>query len=360
MPGDNHHRADEALGGPGPHARYHNIYGMLMVRASRDGIAAARPEKRPFILTRSNFVGGQRYAATWTGDNKSDWEHLAWSIPMVLNMGLSGQPFVGPDIGGFSGNADARLFARWMGIGALLPFARGHSIKDSADHEPWAFGPECEATCRLALNRRYRLMPYLYSLFREASVTDVPIVRPVFFADPRDPALRDVDDGFLLGPDLLVRACVDEEQTSCPSPLPRGIWREFEPCPRDDGSRDPDLPELRVRGGAILPLGPVTQFVDEVPLSPLALVVCPDADFAAAGTLYEDAGEGLGYRDGHFRLSTYRARREADHLIVERADVQGRYHERHHHDRDVEVVVLLDGAMRTGRGVDGDRISIRL
>jgi alpha-glucosidase len=183
---------------------------MLMVRATREGVAAARPDRRPFVLTRSNFIGGQRYAATWTGDNKSDWQHLAWSIPMVLNLGLSGQPFAGPDIGGFSGNADATLFARWMGIGALLPFARGHSIKDSVDHEPWSFGPECEATCRLALNRRSRLMPYLYTLFREASLTDVPVARPVFFADPKDAALRDVDDCFLLGPDLLIRACVDE------------------------------------------------------------------------------------------------------------------------------------------------------
>ncbi len=363
MPEDNHHRADEALGGPGPHARYHNAYGMLMVRATREGIAATRPDKRPFVLTRSNFIGGQRYAATWTGDNKSDWDHLAWSIPMALNMGLSGQPFVGPDIGGFSGNADAKLFARWMGIGALLPFARAHSIKDSVDHEPWSFGPECENTCRLALNRRYRLMPYLYTLFREASLTDVPIVCPVFFADARDPRLRDIDDCFLIGPEVLVRACTEETLTRSESPMPPGVWRRYEPCPRDDGSSDPELPELFIRAGAIVPLGPVVQSIDDCPTDPLTLVVSPDHTFAATGRLYEDAGDGMAYQDGHFRLCTYRARREADHLIVERTDVQGRLHEheRYKHDRAIEIVVLLDGdQVRTGAGRDGDRIAIRL
>src|SRR5690606_28040369 len=93
MPVDNWHRADEALGGPGPHRRHHNAYGLLMVRASREGIAAARPDMRPFVLTRSNFLGGHGYAATWTGDNQSTWDHPAWSIPMILNLGLSAQPF---------------------------------------------------------------------------------------------------------------------------------------------------------------------------------------------------------------------------------------------------------------------------
>src|SRR6185295_14937015 len=103
-------------------------------------------------------------------------------------------------------------------------------------------------------------------------------------------------------------------------PVPRGLWRAFEPSPLADGSTDTELPELLVRAGAIIPLGPVMQFVDEAPLDPLTLIVCPDAEFAATGRLYEDAGDGFAFRDGHFRLSTYRARREADHLIVERTD----------------------------------------
>lgn len=357
MPEDNHHRADPELGGPGPHSRYHNIYGMLMVRATREGIAAARPQKRPFVLTRSNFIGGHRYAATWTGDNKSDWDHLAWSIPMALNLGLSGQPFAGPDIGGFAGNATGPLFARWMGIGALLPFARGHSIKDSIPHEPWAFGAEAEATCRLALERRSRLMPYLYTLFWEASQTGVPVARPVYFADLRNRLLRDADDSFLLGTDLLVRAAVKPDSTECDDPLPRGIWRSYEPCPRADGSSDPELPRLLVRGGAILPLGPVCQYTDERPLDPLTLIVSPDERGIASSRLYEDAGDGHDHESGVFRVSTYRAERSGDHVTVRLADEHGRMHR---HPREVEVVLLLDGAVRSARGRDGQAVTIHV
>ena len=123
------HRADAELGGPAPHARYHNVYGMLMARATREGMLAARPDRRPFVLTRANHLGGQRYAATWTGDNVADWQHLGWSVPMALNLGLSGQPFAGPDIGGYKGPGTPSMFARWMGVGALLPFARAHTEK---------------------------------------------------------------------------------------------------------------------------------------------------------------------------------------------------------------------------------------
>ncbi|MEQ8953765.1 MAG: glycoside hydrolase family 31 protein, partial [Gammaproteobacteria bacterium] len=168
------------------HLRYHNVYGMLMVRASRQGIADANPDKRPFVLTRANYLGGQRYAATWTGDNNSTWEHLRLSVPMSLNLGLSGQPFNGPDIGGFIGNASPELFGHWMAIGAFYPFARAHSAIESDDQEPWVFGPEVEEASRVALQRRYRLMPYLYTQFYRASETGIPVMQPTFFADVAD------------------------------------------------------------------------------------------------------------------------------------------------------------------------------
>ncbi len=361
MPESNRHRADERLGGPDTHARYHNVYGMLMVRATREGIERARPGKRPFVLTRSNFIGGHRYAATWTGDNMSTWDHLAWSIPMVLNLGLSGQPLAGPDIGGFSGDCAPELFARWMGIGSLLPFARGHSIKDSKDHEPWSFGEAAEATCRRALERRMRFLPYLYTLAHEASASGVPICRPLFFADPRDPALREADDAFLLGPDCLVRACVEPElNAGCRAPFPggAGAWRRHEIVPREDGSSDPVLPELWFRAGSIVPLGPVMQFVDEKPLDPLTLIVCPDAQGQARGELYEDAGDGLEYQQGLVRITTFHSHREGDHVTVHPNPPLGRLRP---HDRAVEVVVLLaNGQVRTGSGREGKPVQVTL
>jgi alpha-glucosidase len=318
MPASNRHEADAELGGPDDHARYHNIYGMQMVRATREGVLAACPDRRPFVLTRSNFLGGHRDAATWTGDNTSDWRHLRWSIPMAVNLGLSGQPFVGPDIGGFIGDATGHLFARWMGIGALLPFARGHSIKGSADHEPWSFGERCERICRLALERRYRLLPYFYTLFREASVTGMPVARPLLFADPADARLRGADDAFMLGDDVLVRARVHAGGI-CQAPLPRGRWAAFEPAHESD----PELPELLVREGAIVPLGPPMQHVGERPLDPLTLVVHPDVAGRASGLLYEDEGDGFGFTRSEFRLTRIDAAVRGDDVEITQGVVEG-------------------------------------
>lgn len=316
MPETNRHRADPELGGPGPHLRYHNVYGMLMARATREGVLAARPDRRPFVLTRASHLGGQRYAATWTGDNVADWTHLAMSVPMALNLGLSGQPFAGPDIGGFKGFGSPELFARWMGVGALLPFARGHTEKGVPNKEPWSFGPEVEATCRRALETRYRLMPYLYGLFRDAATHGLPVVRPVFFADPADARLRDEDEAFLLGGDVLVVPQLAIDRSARPA-LPRGDWREIEVFGRDErGARDADLPRLLQRAGSIVPLGPRRLHVGSATLDTLELLVCLDARGEARGTLYEDAGDGFEHERGAFRLSELVARREGGRVTV--------------------------------------------
>ena len=345
------HDADAELGGPDSHARYHNVYGMQMARASFEGLLRERPDRRPFVLSRSNYLGGHRYACCWTGDSASTWEHLSWTIPMMLNLGLSGQPFAGCDIGGFADNADDVLFARWMGIGCLLPLARAHSDKNTNRHEPWSFGPACEQACRLALERRYRLLPYYYTLFRQAEATGLPPMRPLFFADPADPALRNAEDSFLLGADVLVRASASLDN-SCKSPMPAGIWRLFEPAERTDES----LPRLFLRAGAIIPLGPIMQHTGAVPLDPLTLVVSLDESGYAEGALYEDAGEGFGYRQGDYLLTTYAARREDNHLRVWIRHAMG---ERPRPLRVAEIIVLLDNDdTARATGVGGDSISV--
>jgi alpha-glucosidase len=202
---------------------------MLMARSTYEGMELADKNKRPFVLTRAGFIGSQRYAATWTGDNLSNWEHLHMSISMVLQLGLSGQPLSGPDIGGFAGNATPRLFGRWMGVGAMFPFCRGHSEAGTDDHEPWSFGEECEEVCRAALKRRYQLLPHFYTLFYIAHTTGAPVAAPIFFADPIDSRLRAVENGFLLGP-LLIYASTLSSQGSheLQHILPRGIWHRFD------------------------------------------------------------------------------------------------------------------------------------
>ncbi len=295
MPEDNHHRGGDGLPA-GPHLRYHNVYGMLMVKASREGIMQANPGKRPFVLSRANFLGGQRYAATWTGDNKSTWEHMKMSIPMSLNLSLSGQPFNGPDIGGFEGNCNGELLGHWMALGAYYPFSRNHASKNAINQEPWAFGKEIENVCRTAMNRRYRLMPYLYTLFHAASQSGVPVMRPVFFADPADPALRDEQQSFLLGSDLLI-----VPRWASNIDFPDGDWDRVVLESDDDGYQ----PFVLIRPGAIVPMAPVVQSTADYTTEQITLLVNPDVDGAAEGTLYDDAGDGYGYRDGDYSVHRF-------------------------------------------------------
>jgi alpha-glucosidase len=351
----------------GVHVRYHNIYGMQMARSTREGIQAVRPDRRPFVLARASYVGGQRYAATWTGDNTANWDHLKASIPMVLNLGISGQPFAGPDIGGYrydtnlnpSRDQVGKIFARWMGFGALLPFSRGHAEKRPADpKEPYSFNAAVTKTCRLALERRYRLMPYLYGLFREASLSGLPVVRPVFFADPKDPALRAVDFEFLFGPDVLVSVQVSETSVAPPI-LPRGIWRSFgfdQPDGTSD-TQDPDQPRLFLRGGAIVPTGPVMEYTDQKPLDPLTLLVCLDENGRASGTLYEDAGEGFGYQNGQYLLTTYRAAKNQGQVTVDIARSEGQMPRP---NRALVIRLILDTQVLTASARDSQPVTILL
>ena len=322
MPKKNRHAGGLPLpaGGtllPGPHAQYHNIYGLLMVKASRDGMLAAQPHKRPFLLTRSNYLGGQRYAATWTGDNDSTREHMLMSIPMSLSLGLSGQPFSGPDIGGFRKNATPELYGQWIAMGALFPFCRSHTSQGTDDHEPWSFGIEVEEAARLALQRRYRLLPYLYSCFREAATNGLPVMRPLFFADPADAALRSEDQAFLLGNDLLVipKWAVDPA-------LPRGYSRLIS-LVGEASATDHFQCDLRIRDGAIIPLTKVIQSTVEYDHDDVTLLVSLDDAGEAAGWLYEDNHDGFGYRTGDYRLTRYVARQVDGQLKVHAAEVLG-------------------------------------
>jgi alpha-glucosidase len=299
MPEDNLHRGGGEIPA-GPHLRYRNIYGLLMVGATRDGILAAKPDKRPFVLTRSNFLGGQRYAATWTGDNASTEAHMKLSVPMTLTLGLSGQPFAGPDLGGFAENVTADLWSQWVGFGVFFPFCRGHAVKDSNDKEPWAFGEKVETTARMALERRYRLLPYFYTVFREAHETGMPVMRPLFFADPKNVKLRAEDRAFLVGANLMVVPSWAKQV-----PLPARNWRSVSLVKGD--AEDADQAKLHMRPGSIIPLGRVVQNTIENSLEPLTLLVCPDEKGRAEGWLYEDAGDGFAFEKGEYRKTHYAA-----------------------------------------------------
>ncbi|KAF3447894.1 hypothetical protein FNV43_RR08601 [Rhamnella rubrinervis] len=355
MPESNIHRGDEEIGGCQNHSHYHNVYGTLMARSTYEGMKLANKNKRPFVLTRAGFIGSQRYAATWTGDNLANWEHLHMSVSMVLQLGLSGQPLSGPDIGGFAGNTTPKLFGRWMGVGAMFPFCRGHSETGTVDHEPWAFGEECEEVCRLALKRRYRLIPHIYTLFYMAHTTGTPVASPTFFADPEDPNLRQVENSFLLGPLLVYASTVPhQEMDNLQCVLPKGIWLIF-----DFDDSHPDLPALYLQGGAIIPVGLPYQHVGEHnPTDDLTLIVALDENGKAKGILYEDEGDGYGFTEGEFLLTHYVAELQASIVTVRVSETEG-YRKRP--NRHLHVQLLLGGGAKLDAwGIDGEVLQIKM
>jgi alpha-glucosidase len=350
MPEDNVHRGGGDLP-PGPSLMYHNVYGMLMTSATRKGIQNARPQSRPFILTRANYLGGQRYAATWTGDNDSAMKYLKTSIPMSLNLGLSGQPMSGPDIGGYAGAITPDLYGKWIAMEPFYPFSRAHTNMENPPREPWVFGKTIENVARTALDRRYRLMPYLYTLAYNSSMTGDPIMQPVFFADPKDLTLRDEDQAFLFGPDLLVIP----RWADSPK-LPKGIWRNISVVD-EKLEQDGYQPTLKIRGGSIVPLGRIIQNTGEPSLVPLTLIVCLDETGHAKGSLYEDAGDGFGYTKGEYALTQYAASREGNAVTVHVENRQGNLSIP---DREIRVKVMTDSGIVEGTGSDSHGVSVRL
>lgn len=308
MPLTSVHRIEEPdfLPRKATHAEMHNVYGLLNSRATYEGLLVHAPDRRPFVLTRASAAGGQRYAATWTGDNVSSWDHLRLSTAMVASLGLSGFAWSGADIGGFGGpRPSADLLTRWTQIGAFHPLFRYHCMTGKPAQEVWADGPEHEAIRRRFIEERYRLLPYLYTLAEENSRTGLPILRPVFLEFPAVlKAPLDAGD-FMLGDALLVAPSpVPESPGDYEIRLPGPGWYDYWTGERLDSMSVTITPAIErlpifVRPGAIVPRQDVMQSTAEPVAGSLYLDVYLDGR-EAHGTIYTDDGESFGYRNGAY------------------------------------------------------------
>jgi len=348
LPGPVRHDLD---GQGGDHRRAHNVYGLNMARATYEGLLRLRPDRRPFVLTRSGWAGVQQYAAHWTGDNRSTWESLRLTVPMVLGLGLSGIPFTGADIGGFAGFATGELFTRWLQLTVFLPFFRAHTVFDSPDQEPWSWGEPYLSINRETIRLRYRLLPYLYTALWQATQTGLPIARPLFLAFQDDPATHSLEDQFLCGGALLVAPILEEGATRRTVYLPAGLWYDFWTDARYAGPAhiEVEAPLDRipvfVRAGSVVPMGPEMEYVGQRPASPLTLHVYPGE---GESWLYEDDGETFAYRTGAYRLTRFEVSGGADRLELRR-EAEGTFPGC---DRFVVVVHGVDGKARvTGEGI---------
>jgi alpha-glucosidase len=244
----------------GDHREAHNLYALGMARAGYEGLCRLRPERRPFLFSRSGWAGMQRYGGTWSGDVATGWEGLRASLALVLGLGLCGVPYSGPDVGGFTGRPSPELYLRWFQLGAYLPLFRTHSAIGGGRREPWEFGPRVLEHARAALTERERLMPYLETLAHMARSTGAPYVRPLWWNAPHDRALRECGDAFLLGDALLVAPVLEPGSASRAVRLPRGLWYDTATGEPHHGPGQVllDAPQERIpvlaRAGAILPV----------------------------------------------------------------------------------------------------------
>lgn len=240
--------------------RGRNLFGFLMARSTYEGAKKLLNGKRPFNLTRSGFSGVQRYGAVWTGDNVSYDEHMLLGVRIVNSMGLTGIPFAGYDAGGFVGDANTKLFSRWISIAALSPFFRAHTMINTRDSEPWSYGEEAEQICRNYIKLRYQLLPYIYSLFYEASQTGMPVQRSLAIHYTHDSRVYNglYQNQYLFGPGILV-APVESNKELVKVFLPGGEWYDLYTGKIWDGDQEiiVESPIHRlpvfIKSGSILP-----------------------------------------------------------------------------------------------------------
>ena len=230
MPDNVQHRIDEPGFKPrvASHLEIHNIFGLENSRGTYEGLLKLQPDQRPFVLTRASYAGGQRYAATWTGDNSSTWNHLRMTVPQLLSLGLSGFALAGADVGGFAGSPSPNLLTKWIEIAAFQPIDRDHAAKGTRDHEPWVDGEEHLKIRRRYIEERYRLMPYLYTVAEEMSRTGLPIMRPLFLEFPATttegrPFDLDAGDEFLVPAWRGRWRPISRHRRRCAQPPPRWL-----------------------------------------------------------------------------------------------------------------------------------------
>ncbi|MCI4668482.1 MAG: glycoside hydrolase family 31 protein [Bacteroidia bacterium] len=314
----------------GSHQEGHNIYGMQMSRASYNGLKKHLNGKRPYVITRASYSGGQRYASVWTGDNVASWEHLLLASTQSQRLSVSGFSFVGSDVGGFNDEPDGELVVRWLQMAAFHPLYRMHSIGyhavgDAAvdedevqakmdevtlDQEPWVYGEPYTQYAREAIELRYRILPIMYTAFYQYVQRGTPVLRPMSFMYQNDPETLHRMEEFCLGDHLVAAPVAEPGLKRRGFYLPKGRWYNFKGNKAYSGGKeqfmDVDLNSipLFVKEGAVLPIAPVMQYVGEKEFDQHELHVYAGSD-EVKSQWYEDEGDGYGYTEGNYRLANF-------------------------------------------------------
>lgn len=292
------------------HEEVHNVYGHLMAKATYEGLKK-KDGKRPFVITRACYSGTQKYATAWTGDNQSLWAHLQMSIPQLLNLGMSGMPFVGTDIGGFGADTTPELLSRWVEASCFAPLFRNHSAKYVRRQEPWRFDQDTLEINRKYITLRYRYLPYLYDLCYEESKTGVPMLRPLVMEYPKEAETRECNDEYLVGKSLLVAPVVEQGARARMIYLPEGEWIDYWTGEHMQGRKyilkeaPLDICPMYVKAGSILPAFEKMESIEPDQIHKLILEYYPfekEEKQNASYVHYEDNGTDFAYEAGEYNL----------------------------------------------------------
>jgi alpha-glucosidase/alpha-D-xyloside xylohydrolase len=295
---------------------------MTRVQMYYQGHLLTTPNERPWTLNRNGVIGMARWGAwLWSGDTQSRWNTLRDQIWIGLNTGLSITPYWGSDTGGFYTTSEltGELYARWFQFSAFNGSFRSHG-RIWRLRTPWGWGlsemgflegqkdlpaqkemnnPAIEPVAKQYAELRYQLIPYTYTLSREAYDTGMPLMRALWLHYPDDKQAIGQSQEYLWGRNMLIAPVYEKGATSRNVYLPAGTWYDWWDNSRHNGgttvTRKVDLATMPiyVRAGSIIPFDPVRQYMAQPVTEPTTLKVYSGA--SGEFTLYEDDGNSQSY-----------------------------------------------------------------
>ena len=291
--------------------RLRNSYPLFHSEGVYEGQRGTDPNKRVCILTRSGYLGQQRYSTIiWSGDINGNWTTFKRQIPAGLNFCMAGIPYWTTDCGGFFRPDDQHtspdynaLQARWFEWSTFTPILRIHGWQ--SETEFWHWLPDTQKILIAYDHLRYRMLPYNYSVAWQVTSAGSTMMRGLPMDFPNDPAVQPISDEYCFGPSLLVTPVTDPGVDHRSVYLPKGSdWYDFWTGEKSPGgttqnaSAPLDTIPLYVKAGSILPLGPDLQWTGQKPADPIELRVYTGA--YGTFTLYEDEGDSYRYEKGAY------------------------------------------------------------
>ena len=277
------------------HDKVHNLFGFNMTRAAGEAFERIDPDKRFLMFSRSSYIGMHRYGGIWTGDNKSWWSHILLNLKMMPSLNMCGFLYTGADLGGFGADTTRDLLLRFLALGVFTPLMRNHAALGTREQECYQF--ENVEDFRHVVGVRYRLLPYLYSEYMKAALTDDMYFKPLSFVYPDDKMARRIEDQLMLGNEIMIAPVYEQNAKGRYVYLPEEMkFVKFLP----DGSISEEVlgkgihyvdialneVPLFIRSGRCIPVADAAECVDEINMDTIRLIGYDGAEYV----LYDDDG----------------------------------------------------------------------